>query len=279
MWWKPFQERARPLPEDLGERLEALWVAGRAAWGLDVPRPTFAAHLAERWPAELPLDEYLGLAAASDLYLACGCLSGVDTAVAAFDRRFIAGVRRYLRTLSLSETQLDDLRQHLREILLTGASRLSQYSARGSLEGWFRVLAVREALNLIQRKERRSLVENRPDAASGDPTDDLLKTKYRAAFNAALREAISTLDAEERNLLRLHYLEGLTMQELAGFFGVHRTTIVRRVAEARSAVSDGMAARLRAALGLAETDFESLMKLMGSQLDVSLSACFAEGEP
>jgi RNA polymerase sigma-70 factor (ECF subfamily) len=277
VWWKPFQDRARPLPADLGERMESLWLAGRAAWNVEVPREAFAAHLAERWPPELPLDEYLALAAATDLYLACGCLAGVDAAVAAFDGRFVAGVRRYLRSLSLSEAQLDDLRQHLREVLLAGASRLAQYSGRGSLEGWFRVLALREAINLVHRERRR--VDNPPDRPAADPVDDLAKTKYRAAFNAALREAISTLAAEERNLLRLHYLEGLTMQELAGFFGVHRTTIVRRVAEARSSVSDGMARRLRAALGLAETEFESLMKVMASQLDVSMSACFAEGEP
>jgi RNA polymerase sigma-70 factor (ECF subfamily) len=91
-----------------------------------------------------------------------------------------------------------------------------------------------------------------------------------------LREAISTLDAEQRNLLRLHYLEGLTLDELAAFFGVHRATIARRVAEAREAVSDGMAERLKAALGLSAADLDSLLVLLRSQLEVSISACFAE---
>ncbi len=253
--------------------LDELWRAGRAAWpDVEVEKAAFAAHLAGR-----------GADHATDLYLACACALGLPSAIAAFDRAFIVGVARHLRTLNLTPAQLEDLRQLLREKLLVkkagAASRLDDYSGRGSLVGWFRVLAVREAIDLVShREERRPIVARVPDgAAPGDPTDELLKARYRTQFNAALRDAIATLDADQRNLLRLHYLDGLSLEELATFFGVHRATIARRAAEARSAVSDGMNARLRAALGVGAADLESLLKVVGSQLEVSISACFAEG--
>jgi RNA polymerase sigma-70 factor (ECF subfamily) len=281
VWWQPLQDEARArsqaLPAELEPRLEELWRTGLLAWKLEVPRDDFAAHLTARWPAELPLADWLSRAAVSDLYLACGCLSGNAAAISAFDRRYIDEVRRYLRTLSLSPAQLDDLKQLLREKLLARGSRLADYSGRGSLEGWFRVLAVREAIDLVNhREERRPILASPPDRAdSRDLGDELLKTRYRAAFNAALRQAIDTLDAEQRNLLRLHYLEGLTLDELASFFAVHRATVARRMSEARDAVSGGMAERLRAALGVGESELASLLTVLGSQLEVSISACFA----
>lgn len=265
------------LPADLAARLDALVRDGRDFWKVEVPPDTFAAWLAARWPAELSAGEWLARCRARDLYLTCGCVAGLAPAIAAFDARFIAALQRYVRTLTLSAAQLDDLRQIVREKLLLG--RLGDYSGRGSLEGWFRVLALREGLDLVtHHEERRPIVARPPDrAAAGDLADDVLKRRYRDAFNAALREAISTLDVEQRNLLRLHYLEGLSLEEMASFFGVHRATVARRMAEARTAVSDGMAERLRALLGVGESEFQSLLKLLGSQLEVSISACFAEG--
>jgi RNA polymerase sigma-70 factor (ECF subfamily) len=255
--------------------VEELWRAGRAAWpDVEIPKDAFAAHLDGRGP----VGDH-----ATDLYLACGCALGLPAAIAAFDRGFVVGVARHLRTLNLTAAQLEDLRQLLREKLLVKRSDrpspIADYSGRGSLVGWFRVLAVREAIDLVShREERRPIVERPPErAAPGDPTDEMLKARYRAQFNAALREAIDTLDGEQRNLLRLHYLDGLSLEELAAFFGVHRATVARRMAEARTAVSDGMSARLRAALGVGAADLESLLKILGSQLEVSISAAFAEG--
>jgi DNA-directed RNA polymerase specialized sigma24 family protein len=46
--------------------------------------------------------------------------------------------------------------------------------------------------------------------------------------------AIAALDAEERTLLRLHYLDGLNIERIAVVFNVSRATIGRRVIAVRS---------------------------------------------
>jgi RNA polymerase sigma-70 factor (ECF subfamily) len=52
---------------------------------------------------------------------------------------------------------------------------------------------------------------------------DYLKERHRADFLQAFAE----LTRQERNLLRLHLLEGLTLEQLGGHHRVHRTTVAR----------------------------------------------------
>jgi len=134
------------------------------------------------------------------------------------------------------------------------------------------VIALRAAIDL--RRRNPHAVEDPPreqeDPATADPETGYLKDRYREAFNTAFRGAVAALGSEQRELLRLHFVDGLTLDQLAARMGVHRATVARRVGAAREAVADEAHRLLHAALGASESELASLAWVMRSQIDLSL---------
>jgi RNA polymerase sigma-70 factor (ECF subfamily) len=75
--------------------------------------------------------------------------------------------------------------------------------------------------------------------------------------------------------LKLHFHEGVTLDELAQLQGVHRTTIARRIAAARKEIILRGRTQLRERLALSPSELESLMRLMADHLDLSLGGVLA----
>jgi RNA polymerase sigma-70 factor (ECF subfamily) len=105
-----------------------------------------------------------------ELYLCCACLAGSAAAVAEIDRRFIRDSARALGRFGSNPQARDEALQLAREKLFASAPgsppKLAQYSGRGALGGWIRVVVVRTALN-TQRSEKRHVPRD----------DDLLATR------------------------------------------------------------------------------------------------------
>lgn len=272
-----FRERSpdEPLPDEgeLAAALGALFEDGRRAWpDLALPPEAFVRHLASRRTVGEPL---AGVRAA-DLYLACACATHVRGAVEAFERAQMCQVGMFLARLRPSAAFVDEVRQILREKLFVGrdgvSPKIAEYTGRGALGGWLRVVALRAAIDL--RRQGGDAVEEgraeRADPAAIDPEVGYIKERYRRAFNDAFRRAVAALDADQHALLRLHFVEGLTLDQMAARAGVHRATIARRIAAAREAVADEARRLLRATLGASEAELDSLAGVMRSQIDLSL---------
>ena len=88
----------------------------------------------------------------------------------------------------------------------------------------------------------------------------------RRAFAAAARE----LPAEQRILVRQHHLAGITLDQLADVYGIHRVTVARRLAAARDALGLLARQRLAAEIALPVDELESVLALVISKLDVSM---------
>jgi RNA polymerase sigma-70 factor (ECF subfamily) len=108
--------------------------------------------------------------------------------------------------------------------------------------------------------------------AGTDPELKLIKERYREPFKQALRAALGELSSEQRNMLKLHFVDGMTLENVATAFHVSRATIARRIAQARDAVFDHVRVRLQAELGIDRAEFEGLLGLLRSRLELSLSA-------
>jgi RNA polymerase sigma-70 factor (ECF subfamily) len=254
-----------------------LFDEGRRAWpGLDVRFEAFAAHLARGAGDVLPSAE-LG----PDLYLACACATGVRGAVAAFDRAYLADLRAPLRRFRTSPSFVDEVRQEVRDKLFVArggaAPKIAEYRGKGTLASWVRVVAVRAALDL----RRRSVAagdEGEVDApASGTPETAYEEERYRRAFDGALRGAVAVLDGDQRHLLRRHFADGITLEALAAELGVHRATVARHLATARTTLRLEARRRLQAALGARDSELESFAWRMRSRLDLSLSGLLQTG--
>jgi RNA polymerase sigma-70 factor (ECF subfamily) len=215
----------------------------------------------------------------ADVYLAIALLAGDPAAVRAFEDRFVPQIDHALRRLRLPAGTIDELKQRLRFDLLVGdgAPKIADYAGRGELAGWLRVTATRRALSQLRREGRAReaalddmLLEHWPDA-SPDPEGKHLRAKYTAELKRAIREAFAALEVRQRNLLRQHVLDDLTIDDLARLYRVHRATCARWLADARAELGKGTRKRLIAALGLRFSEVDSLLRFLDSDIELSIS--------
>jgi RNA polymerase sigma-70 factor (ECF subfamily) len=275
---------AAPAPSDragLEARLADIVHRAAAAWpGVTVSPADFMAHLAQRLGKDAAMDEALDSLQTSDLYLACATWAGQPAAIAAFERTFLREVPAMVARIDAQPAFGDEVTQALRERLLVpdakgGVNRMGDYSGAGPLGGWVRVAAVRTALNL-KRAVRREAGSEREHglevrAPELDPELDYIKIRYAPAFRDAFRQTLAELALEDRTMMRMHYLDGMTIDEIGLLYRVHRATVARRIARARDAVAHHTYRLLRERLAVGESELASLLHLVRSQLDVSLA--------
>jgi len=155
---------------------------------------------------------------------------------------------------------------------------LWQYVGKGSLPAFLRVAASREAISLLRRERRYVAASDEACAAKaseGDLATELVKATYREPFREALSEAFTALSPRQKTLLRLHHAEHVTGEALARMYNVHRATITRWLAEARSVLVDETRRRVMSRVALGASDFQSVMGVLFSRLDLSISRVLA----
>lgn len=262
------------------EPLQALLQAARAAWpGVRLDDRTFARYLAERIDPSAPAEAVLRDLSVSDLFLACACSQGDATALSLLETRYLAQLPRSLARVNASAAFADEVLQLLRRKLFSpGAGkspRILAYAGRGPLIGWLRAAALRTALSLREANWREkgldSAIEADLIASAADPEQALAKGQLRAHLKKALREAFDSLSAEERNLIRLHLVEGLSIDRLAVMFQIHRSTAARRIGRIRELLLEETRGHLAERAGLRDSDLDSALRLFQSGMDVSLS--------
>ena len=266
-------------PEELSAKLSQILVAARAAWpGVELPNATVLQHLAERVAADTRPERALGRLHATDLYLACACAQGVPRAIAAFKEAYATEVATALIRLGNSAAFADEVMQQLLVRHLVPAegrpARIAEYAGRGALAAWVRVAATRLAIDLRRRDKRHA--SSPPEAffdlqdPAIDPELGYLRSRYAAEFNTALRKSFDSLEPRERNVLRMHFVDGLSIDDIGALYRVHRATAARWIAGARRKMLSDTRARLSEQLTLTPSQFDSLMRLVRSELDVSL---------
>ncbi len=264
------QGSVRGGPRPSREALRRACAAIRSTWGEASSIDAFVATLAERVGAA----ELDGLHVV-DLYGAERCAQGDAAAIAWFERTCIAPLGPALGRIDPSPVFVDELRQRVREKLLVAAdsrgARITEYAGRGPLGAWVRVVAVREAL-ADRRRSGRAACDELLDIGANitSPELGLVKEQYRAEFQRAFAEALAELSAEQRNLLRHHYLHGLTLDQLANLYEMHRSSVARRIAKTRSGLLSATRRALMARLATSPAEFEELMGLIASRIDLSI---------
>jgi RNA polymerase sigma-70 factor (ECF subfamily) len=256
-----------------------LAAAGRAAW------PDVAvsdAQIAERLAAQLRDDPDAAAAHErlhdADLYLAIALAASEPAALRVFETTLVPQIDGALRRLRLPTGTADDVKQALRLELLVprdGAPKITDYAGRGALAGWLVVSATRKALKLVRKHAREDsfdelLLDHWPDATP-DPKTKHLRTTYTAELKTAIRDAFAALETRQRNMLRQHILDDLTIDDLARLYRVHRATCARWLADARLELGRGTRKRLIATLGLPPDDVDSLLRFLDTDIELSLS--------
>jgi RNA polymerase sigma-70 factor (ECF subfamily) len=105
-----------------------------------------------------------------------------------------------------------------------------------------------------------------------------LRREYGEQFKQAFEEAVTRLTPRERNLLRFRHIDGLSSDALAATYGVHRATAARWVTAARERLATETRRLMMARLGVGRADLQSIMRLIQSQLDISIRRCLGPGD-
>ncbi len=213
----------------------------------------------------------------NDLYLAQACLNGDRRALDVLESQLLPQVKPSVVRVCGTDL-IDDVLQATREKLLVGGPdrvpKLTQYTGDGSLVGWLRVVAVRDAVAVRRLKvANTSTLEEAAESLGAPATahDALLRKTHAAEFKAAVEEGIRRLSVQERNMLRMSVLDKMSIDDLAALFRMHRSTAARRLSRARESVLDHAHTRLRQDLGLSASEAGSLCGDLAGQINLTLS--------
>jgi RNA polymerase sigma-70 factor, ECF subfamily len=224
--------------------------------------------------------EQLDSAHLADLLLAFECLEQRPAALLRLRERITRALREVGAKLKLSADAADEIRSLIEESFVVRAAEArppgaERYTGRGSLDSLLRAMAVRVALRQRDRHKRELPLASSDleqlGPALGDPSLELMRARYRAAFQSALTSAVESLSARERNVLRLYVLEGLSVDRIGVAYQVHRSTVSRWLSASRERLLQRTRESLMTALGVPPDDVDSLIRILSSRLELSLS--------
>jgi RNA polymerase sigma-70 factor (ECF subfamily) len=150
-------------------------------------------------------------------------LAGDQQACAELVRAHHAALYRMLFHLCRDEHRAEDLVQETFASAWTGLAEFSGASAVGT---WLYRIGYRKFLDAERRRSSRVDETSddgvvRPDARSPDP----VRTAIADEDAAQLYEALARLPADERDVVVLHHVQGLTFDEISEVVGVPSGTL------------------------------------------------------
>jgi RNA polymerase sigma-70 factor (ECF subfamily) len=263
----------RPDDAELPPGFTAALAQAEEAWaGVEIERSAAVRYLLERLPADATVESVNVV----DLYLACACVHGHARALAILDEMLTQAMKPVTSIVGDTDDVLET-RQRLAERLLVDApdrpAKLRSYRGAGPLRGWLRVCLTREALTLQRRVGPASAPEalERVVEVAADPELALLKANAREVFRTAFSEAVASLSARERNVLRHQIVAHLSVEEIGRMYGVNKSTITRWSQKARQSLLAQTRRRMLLDLNVGREEFEQLFGLIRSNLDLSFS--------
>ena len=146
--------------------------------------------------------------------------SGTDRA-AAFTRLLDHSLDRSFRLAAVILGDRDDAEDALSDAALRAWQHVSSLRDPERFEAWFSRILVNVCRDRLRQRHRPSIVTYEPSTVA-DP--------FAASVErAALREALTELTPEHRAVIALHYLEGLTTEQIAAQLDLPAGTVKSRL--------------------------------------------------
>lgn len=264
---------------------ESLIAQGRTRWPtLALPAEGFARYVEERCPT----GQDPSTLALADLYLAYGCSLGDAVALALFEREYLPLIERFLARRGQDPSLVDEAKQRLRLRVLVAPPgqppRIAEFRGQGSLAAWLRVVAAREhaEASRVANAGAVPLADDElpaPAVALLTPEIDADQVRLLPLFRDAFREALAGLPPRDRTLLRLHYIDGLSLDAMGKLYRVNKGTVSRWLAALRSTLHEQVLALLQRSSGASPEETRSLLRLLQSRLELSLRGLRDEAPP
>jgi RNA polymerase sigma-70 factor len=224
-----------------------------------------AKRFGESAPSAEKIQEYFASLHMDDLVLSCACADGAENAW----NEFVAQYRSYLRAAaaailrrSVADLAATDLADSLFADLYGmsggkagGGSLFRYFHGRSSLKTWLRaVLAQRHIDSIRAEKKFDSLDEGGedgetrrvPEPSAAEIPSDPHRETYLQRFREALTLALASLDARDRDRLRLYYAEDRTLADIGRALGEHESSVSRNLQRVRRELRGTVEGLLRA---------------------------------
>ena len=251
-----------PRTSDWEQAVDRCVRAGQARWGVEVNRARLAAWLADRADAAADLEGLHG----DDLYLACAIRDRDATAVAIFEEELAPAAAGAARTTGAGDAAAERVRAEVAAELTAG--RIDRYAGRGDLRGWVRAVAVRTAWRLAALDAGAALDEELAGALVDGAEVAALRERHADELARALADGLEALTARQRTVLRLAFLDGLSIDVVARTFAVARAVAAGWITAAREALFEEVLSRVEA---IVDAELPAVVRLVQSQVAAGLS--------
>jgi RNA polymerase sigma-70 factor (ECF subfamily) len=251
---------------------------------ISVDMDSFAIFLSDRIEDSAHLDRLLSGEYLGDLFLAWALSHKDPEAMSLFQTNYLPTIQKSLKNMRLSSAQLEDICQNLSKKLFVPSAKkpakINQYSGHGKIQKWFCVVAFRLAQNLLRKHKKEILVDNNELLEQVIAFDNQefqhFRQLYQKEFKEAFNQALESLSARERLVLRYHLIDRLNIDQIGIIFQSHRSTVARWLSRIRDTLYKKTKKDLMHNLKISDQEFESIIQLIQSQLNASFERILSE---
>jgi RNA polymerase sigma-70 factor, ECF subfamily len=177
-------------------------------------------------------------AAPDDSVLINLVLTGNTECFAVLMDRHLAAVRRRIRGMTRCTSDTDDIMQ---EIQLKIWRRLGSYRSEASFRTWMTRVAINEALQFYRKANRLPLVHDSTELTElTSPSESPLQACVRAELTERLKAAVERLPAKYKQVVVLHNLQELSLQETAQELRATTPAVKTQLFRAKAALSKAL---------------------------------------
>jgi RNA polymerase sigma-70 factor (ECF subfamily) len=162
------------------------------------------------------------------------CQAGDESAFAELVERCAPRLRYYLRKMLGNAHAAEDALQEVWLDVFRGLARLSD---AGAFTAWVYRIARDRAFRTVRRRRNHVPLTEAEEPAEDDPDD------FSAADAEAIHLALDGLPAEQREVLVLRFLEGMSYEDIARVAGCELGTVRSRLHYAKRALRRALEAR------------------------------------
>ena len=125
----------------------------------------------------------------------------------------------------------------IRPVFLDVGRQAGKFEGRAAVSTWILAIARFKALSALRRKPEQELDEEQAEAIedSSDTPDVTLEKKEKSEV---MRQCLSSLSAEHREIIDLVYYHEKSVEEVAGIVGIPEATVKTRMFYARKKLAD-----------------------------------------
>ena len=186
------------------------------------------ANAAGRVPAGSPPPE-----AITDEALIAQIAGGDREAMRALYVRHNVRVHRFVLRLLRNQTAAEDI---VSEVFLDVWRQAGSFEGRSAVSTWLLAIARFKALSVLRRKPEDELGED-GGAGISDPTDNPEVSVQKQDTGAILRQCLTALTREHREVIDLVYYHEKSVEEVSRIVGVPQATVKTRMFYARKRLS------------------------------------------